>query len=212
MKKTFLLLCRSSLRARGFLFSSALLLLVSAGACGAQELLKNKDFEDPFPGTNPTNNWTVVFEEGGPGDFDIAGPSTEAAYPFGVAPTWAPYGGNGAHLRNLAPHWTTKAYFKQVVTNLTVGASYTFNIKKMKRGDYSNLYVWAALVSGSTSNTVFGDATATGPYSLSITAATTQIEVQLHLTKNSLLPDYAEDYRSINCWAHFDACSLTLTP
>jgi hypothetical protein len=213
MKKKILLLCRSSLGVTGSLFSSALLLLASAGACGAQELLKNKDFEAPFPGTDPTNNWTVVFQEGGPGDFDIAGPSTEAAYPYGVSPTWAPYGGNGAHLRNLAPRWTTKAYFKQVVTNLTAGASYTLTIQKMKRGDYNNLYIWAALVSGSTSNTVFGDATITGPYSLSITAATTQIEVQLHLTKNSLIPDEAgEDYRSINCWAHFDACSLTLTP
>ena len=84
---------------------------------------------------------------------------------------------------------------------------------RMKRGDYSNLYIWAALVSGTVSNTVFGDSTVTGPYSLSITAATTQVSVQLHLTKNSLIPDEAgEDYRSINCWAHFDACSLTLTP
>ena len=212
MKKTFVLLCRSSLRGSGFLLSSTLLLLASAGACGAQELLKNKDFEAPFPGTDPTSNWTVVFQEGGPGDFDIAGPSTEAAYPYGVAPTWAPYGGNGAHLRNLAPRWTTKAYFKQVVTNVMVGSNYTFTIKKMKRGDYNNLYIWAALVSGTTSNTVFGDATFTGPYTNSITAATTQIEVQLRLTKNSLIPDYAEDYRSINCWAHFDACSLTLSP
>ena len=212
MKKTLLLLCRSSLRARGFLFSSALLLLASAGDCGAQELLKNPDFEAPFPGTDPTTNWTVVFQEGGPGDFDIAGPSTEAAYPYGVSPTWSTNGGNGAHLRNLAPRWSTKAYFKQVVTNVTVGANYTFTIKKMKRGDYSNLYIWAALVSGTTSNTVFGDATVTGPYTNSITAATTQIEVQLHLTKDSLAPDGAEDYRSINCWAHFDACSLTLTP
>ena len=203
MKKTFLLLCRSSLRASGFLLSSALLLLASAGACGAQELLKNKDFEDTFPGTDPTANWTVVFQEGGPGDFDIAGPSTEAC---------SDGKGFGAHLRNLAPRWTTKAYFKQVVTNVTVGTNYTFTIQKMKRGDYNNLYIWAALVSGATSNTVFGNSTITGPYSLSITAATTQIEVQLHLTKNSLIPDYAEDYRSIACWAHFDACSLTLTP
>jgi hypothetical protein len=213
MKRIFLPLCHSSLRARGFLLSSVLLLLISAGACGAQELLKNKDFEDPFPGTDPASNWIVVFQEGGPGDFDIAGPSTESAYPYGVSPTWAPEGGNGAHLRNVAPRWTTKAYFKQLVTNLTVGAKYTLTLKKMKRGDYANLYIWAALVSGSVSNTVFGDSTVTGPYSLSITAATTQVSVQLHLTKNSLIPDEAgDDYRSINCWGHFDACSLTLTP
>ena len=212
MKKAILLLCRSSLRARESLLISALLLLASAGACGAQELLKNKDFEDPFPGTDPTSNWTVVFQEGGPGDFDIAGPSTEAAYPYGVSPTWDQYGGNGAHLRNLAPRWTTKAFFKQVVTNVTVGSNYTFTIKKMKRGNYSNLNIWASLVSGTTSNTVFGNDTLTGPYTNTITAATTQIAVQLHLTKDSLPPDFAEDYRSINCWAHFDACSLTLTP
>jgi len=203
MKKTFQLPYLSARRATGFLLGSALLLLVSTGDCGAQELLKNGNFEAPFPGTDATTNWVVVFQEGGPGDFDIAGQSTEAS---------AGGGGNGAHLRNLAPRWSTKAYFKQVVTNVTVGASYTLNIKKMKRGDYNNLYIWAALVSGSTSNTVFGDSTITGPYSLSITTATTQIEVQLHLTKNSLLPDAAEDYRSINCWAFFDECSLTLTP
>jgi hypothetical protein len=203
MKRKFLLLCRSSLRTSGFLLSSALLLLASAGACGAQELLKNGNFEAPFPGTDATTNWTVVFQEGGPGDFSIAGPSTEASNGGG---------GTGAHLRNIAPRWTTKAYFKQVVTNVAVGTNYTFTIQKMKRGDYSNLSIWAALVSGSTSNTVFGNATVTGPYSLSITAATTQIEVQLRLTKDSLIPDYAEDYRSIACWAHFDACSLTLTP
>lgn len=203
MKKTFLLPCNSAFRAMGSLLGSALLLLVSTGDGGAQELLKNGNFEAPFPGTDATTNWVVVFQEGGPGDFDIAGQSTEAS---------AGGGGNGAHLRNLAPRWTTKAYFKQVVTNVTVGASYTLNILKMKRGDYNNLYVWAALVSGSTSNTVFGNATTAGPYSLSITAATTQIEVQLRLTKDSLIPDLAEDYRSINCWAHFDECSLTLTP
>jgi len=204
MNKTFLLPRPFALRATAFLLGSALLLLVSTGDCGAQELLKNGNFEAPFPGTDATTNWVVAFQEGGPGDFDIAGQSTEAS---------AGGGGNGAHLRNLAPRWSTKAYFKQVVTNVTVGASYTLNIKKMRRGDYSNLYIWAALVSGSVSNTVFGGETNNPvPYSLSITAAAAQIEVQLRLTKDSLLPDLAEDYRSINCWAHFDDCSLTLTP
>lgn len=202
MTKRFLFQHNSVFRTMRFLLGPALLLLVSTA--GAQELLKNGNFEAPFPGTDATTNWVVVFQEGGPGDFDIAGPSTEAS---------AGGGGNGAHLRNLAPRWTTKAYFKQVVTNVTVGAGYTLNIKKMKRGDYNSLNIWAALVSGSVSNTVFGGETNhPTPYSLSITAATTQIEVQLRLTKESLIPDLAEDYRSINCWAHFDECSLTLTP
>jgi hypothetical protein len=202
MKKTFLFMCRSSLRAMGSLFSSALLLLASTGACGAQELLKNGNFEAPFPGTDPTNNWTVFFQEGGPGDFDITGPSTEACI-GGL--------GYGAHLRNLAPRWTTKVYFKQVVTNVTVGAKYTLTIQKMKRGSYGKLLVWASLVSGIT-NKVYGDDLIDGPYSLAITSATPQIEVRLNLQKDSLDPDYAEDYRSINCWAHFDDCSLVLTP
>ena len=186
------------------LFVSALLIVSSAVACIAQELLKNGNFEAPFPGTDPTTNWVVVFQEGGPGDFDIAGQSTEASNGGG---------GNGAHLRNLAPRWSTKAYFKQVVSGLTSGARYTFTIEKMKRGDYNNLEIFAAVLSGTASNTVFGNATTKGPYSLVITAAPSRsIEVRLHLTKGSLNPDYAEDYRSVQCWGHYDDCSLTLTP
>jgi hypothetical protein len=184
--------------------TAALLLAASAATCCAQELLKNGNFEAPFPGTDPTTNWVVVFQEGGPGDFDIAGPSTEASNGGG---------GTGAHLRNLAPRWSTKAYFKQIVPSLTSGASYTFTIQKMKRGDYNNLNIWAAVVSGATSNTVYGNETNVGPYSLVITAAPSRsIEVQLHLTKGSLNTDDAENYRSIACWGHFDDCSLTLTP
>ena len=93
---------------------------------GAQELLKNGNFEAPFPVADPTAGWALVFLDGkgGPGDFAIAGPSSEAS---------TSGGGNGAHFRgnHSGPAF---AYFKQVVTNLTPGAVYTLNIAKMKTG------------------------------------------------------------------------------
>ncbi len=183
----------------------ALVLFLAASAGAQQELLKNGDFEAPFPGSDPTTNWTLVYtRDGGPADFSIAGQTTEAS---------SVYGGRGAHLRAIAPRWTVHAYFKQVVTNLTAEASYTLHIRKMKKGwDNADLQVWAALVSGTVSNVVFGNSTIVGPYSLVITAdASRQIEVQLHMKKNSMNPDTAEDYRSVRCTGWFDDFSLKLT-
>jgi hypothetical protein len=190
----------------GGVLGLTLLLCMSAGA--APELLKNGNFEAPFPGTNPYTNWTLVYVDGGPGDFAIAGQTTEAS---------AGKGGRGAHLRPNSWNYS-HAYFRQIVTNLTAGASYTLNIQKMKAGfqnyvDGGKLKVYAAMISDSNSNAVSGDATITGPYSLVITAGQGgKIEIQLHMAKSAMSNESAEDAKHMKCSAWFDDFSLTLTP
>jgi hypothetical protein len=191
----------------GLLIGLSVLLCASAGA---QELLKNGDFELPFPGLDPTENWTLVYADGGPDDFAIAGQSTEASYCCG---------GRGAHIRGN--HSTfSHAYFKQVVTNLTEGASYTLNILKMRAGfKYADegpspkLKVYASMISGSSSNAVHGYSTNIGPYSLTITAAATrQIEVRLVVWHGFLPNESSEDFKHSKTSGWFDRLSLTLTP
>ena len=190
----------------GLLFSLALFLCASASA---QNLLKNGDFESPFPVSDPTAGWALFFFDGkgGPGDFAIIGQSTEAS---------AGKGGRGLHFRanHPGPAW---AYFKQVVTNLTPDQRYTLSCPKMKTGDANHddkISIYMAAVSGSSSNVVFGNATSNGPYSMSVTcSASRQIDVELHFHK-LMMPtlDTADDFKSSECWAHFDEFSLTLTP
>ncbi|MCX8091358.1 MAG: hypothetical protein N3I86_10610 [Verrucomicrobiae bacterium] len=194
-----LLLCRA-------LFASVLLLLRDLAP--GQELLKNPDFESPLPVSDPTAGWALVYADGGPGDFAIAGQTTEASRCCG---------GRGAHLR--PNNWNfAHAYFRQVVTNLTAGARYTLTIQKMRAGfqnyvDNDSLRVYMAALSGSASNVVAGNALSNGPYSLTITcAATRQIEVRLHMWKRSMSNESSEDMKHAKCSAWFDDISLTLTP
>lgn len=204
MEYTFRRPFRSLLAGRGFLLGLAFLV---CGSAGAQELLKNGDFESPFPGSDPTGNWTVVYVDGGPGDFAIAGPSTEAH---------AGKGAFGAHLRPNNFN-SAHAYFKQIVTNLTPGATYTLTAQRMQAGFQKyvggRLRVYACLVSGSSSNVVFGNGTSAGPYSLTITAsASRQIEVQLHLWKACMSNESSNDMKHTKCSGWFDDFSLRLTP
>lgn len=192
--------------AGGLLLGLSVLLCASAGA---QELLKNGDFESAFPGLDPTENWTLVYVDGGPDDFAIAGQSTEASYCCG---------GRGAHIRSNN-HNFSHAYFKQVVTNVTVGASYTLNILKMRAGfKYADegpppkLKVYASLISGLSSNAVHGYSTNVGPYSLTITAGASQIEVRLHVWHGFLPNESSEDFKHSKTSGWFDRLSLTLTP
>jgi hypothetical protein len=189
----------------GLLLGLALFLCASANA---QNLLKNGNFESPFPVSDPTAGWQLVFwaNRGGPADFAIAGQTTEAS---------AGGGGRGAHFRacHPGPAW---AYFKQVVTNLTEGAHYTLSCQKMKVIDVNHLSlltIYMAAISGSSSNAVEGTA-ADIPYSLSITCgASRQIEVQLQYNLKMIATgDSADDYKSSETGAHFDEFSLTLTP
>jgi len=189
-------------------------LLVLLGVCaGGQELLKNGNFESPFPVSDPTAGWAVVFPGGPDGDYAdwaIAGQTLAASRVSG---------GHGAHLRPNNSG-TIHAYFKQVVTNLTPGAVYTLNIQRMRsnfkytdEGPPPLQKVYAAMVSGSSSNAVHGYSTNNGPYSLTITCdASGQIEVQLHNWKRYMSNESAEDMKHAKCSAWFDDFSLTQTP
>lgn len=197
-----------------FAFRPLLVVLLGLGpmlgvsAVAQTELLKNGTFSEPFPVSDPTAGWQLVFWEGrgGPGDFAIAGPSNEAS---------SPGGGRGAHFRanHPGPAW---AYFKQTVTNLTQNQSYTLTIQKMRVLDANHLAqlsIYMAAVSGSTSNVVFGTETNI-PYSLSITcSASRQIDVFLQYNKKTIpTPDTPDDYKSVETGAHYDEISLKLTP
>jgi hypothetical protein len=192
--------------AGGLLLALAFLLCASASA---QNLLKNGNFESPFPVSDQTAGWALVYVDGGPGDFALAGQTTEAS---------AGGGGRGAQFR--AKTWNSAhAYFNQVVTNLTEGAVYTLNILKMRSAfkytddSPSTQKVYTSMISGSSSNAVHGYSTNTGPYSLSITCgASRQIEVQLHMSKDAMSADVSEHFKSSRCMAWFDEFSLTLAP
>ena len=214
MKNIFLPSFRYQPSAGGLLLGLAFLLSVSASA---QNLLKNGSFEIPFPVSDPTAGWALVYVDGGPGDFAIAGQTTEASAPDLPTHT-ALGGGRGAQFR--AATWNyAHAYFNQVVTNLTPGAVYRLNITKMKsafkytdEGPAVRQKVYTCMISGSSSNAVHGYSTNIGPYSLTITAGTSQIEVQLHMWKDAMTEDIAEDFKSFKCMAYFDEYSLTQTP
>jgi len=206
MKNKFLLSFRYQLATAGLTFGVLILCCASASA----QLLKNGNFESEFPVVDPTAGWALVSVTP-PGSLSIAGHTTQASRTSG---------GQGAHLRaaysgNVG---SVHAYFKQVVTNLTEGATYTLTIQRMKAGfqnyvDNGKLQVYTAVVSGSTSNFVFGDGTIDGPYSLVITAAPSrQIEFQLHMATAGLAADASDDFKSSKASGWFDDYSLALTP
>jgi hypothetical protein len=201
MKNKFISAFRCRPVTGGLLLGLACLLWSSAGA----QVLKNGNFESPFPISDPTAGWTLVFVDGGPGDFAIAGQTTEASYCCG---------GRGAQFRSGNNDFA-HAYFKQVVTNVTSGLKYTLSIQKMRAGfKYAEegtpprLKVYASMISGASSNAVHGYSTNIGPYSLAITAGANQIEVQLHMARNPLPNESSEDYKSSKCNAWFDNFSL----
>ena len=187
------------------------LVLCIAASAGAQNLLKNGDFESPFPVANPMTGWAVVYAggyEGDVGDWAIAGQTLAASRTAG---------GHGAHLR--PNNWgTVRAYFKQVVTNLTPGASYTLTIQRMRANtDYADGLVaqriYMSAVSGAASNVVFGNSLSNGPHSLTITCdASGQIEVQLQNYKRWMSNENAEDMKHAKASAWFDDISLIPTP
>ncbi len=208
MKTIFLTSFRYQHWAATFCLGLAVFLCASAPA---QELLKNGNFESPFPVSDPTDGWTVVFPggaDGGPADWAIAGQSTEAS---------GGGSGRGAHLR--PNNWgTVHAYFRQVVTNLTEGASYTLNIQKMKAGfqyadDPAKAKIYTCMISDSSSNAVHGYLLSSGPFSLSITCGPSrQIEVQLHNFKRWMPAEVAEDMKHSKASGWWDNLSLQLTP
>jgi hypothetical protein len=179
-------------------------------SASAGELLKNGNFEAPFPGSDATTNWTLVYVDGGPGDFAVAGQTTEAS---------RLNGGRGAHLRPNSWNYA-HAYFKQVVrTGITNGGVYTLSIQKMQAGfKYADegppfkLRVYMAAISDTSSNVVFGSTTNI-PYSLTVTGGPSQsIEIQLHMAKDWMANEGAEDMKHAKCSGWFDDISLTPTP
>lgn len=100
----------SKCAAQGLLLSFALLLSVSSDA---QNLLKNGDFEQSPLG--PTN-WSIIYLQGGPDDFEIKGRTRGGSAHGGTF-----YGGHFRPIGQKLAH----ACFTQTVTNLTPGHLYT---------------------------------------------------------------------------------------
>jgi hypothetical protein len=193
--------------AGGLFLSLAWLLCASATA---QELIQNGNFEAPFPGSDAMTNWVLVYVDGGPGDFAIAGQTTEAS---------RLNGGRGAHLR--PNNWNyAHAYFKQLVrTGITNGGRYLLSIQKMRAGfKYADegppykMKVYMTALSGTSSNAVSGSTTNLS-YSMIVTGSPSRsIEIQLHMWKDAMSNESAEDPKHMKCSAWFDDVSLTPIP
>jgi hypothetical protein len=110
MKKAFLPLSNCRFPTLGSLLGLAFLLCASAGA---QNLLKNGDFEQPL---GPTN-WTVMYLHGGPQEWEIKDRSRGAS----LHAAW--YGGYFRPITLKMAH----ACFAQTVTNLTPGHAYNLS-------------------------------------------------------------------------------------
>jgi hypothetical protein len=180
-----------------------------------QNLLRNADFESPLS----TNDWVVQFSApgipstdayGGPGDFAIADRTTEGSR---IA------GGYGAHLRSRTD-WTTRAYFTQTVSGLTLGTNYHLNgYMKISEPD-TKFHAYFEAVGGS------GTPTADGRYSvrtLDATNGTSQtqyfldqtpdsrgkIEVRLRFEKLAMTPGDISYPKFVRFSVYFDDFSLT---
>jgi hypothetical protein len=191
----------------------------------AQNFVRNPDFEEPLG----PDNWTVEYAavtggnviaanrptNCGPNDFLIKGRTCIAHRNLGVpsSGTWdgAPTYWNkfGAHL--MPNHtWVCHAYFKQVVTNLTPGASYTISAWMTQFGKTTKADVYLEALGGlgarrtvSVVNDAKNNPAGWQPYAVTNTAdANGQIEVRLHMNKNMTDVSSLWSYREIN--AFFD--------
>jgi hypothetical protein len=89
--------------------------LFLCGSAGAQNLLKNGDFE--LPAHDVVTNWSVGYLIGGPDDWEIKDHCRGGAR--------RPTTFYGAYFRVLSQK-LTHAYFTQTVSNLTAGHTYNF--------------------------------------------------------------------------------------
>jgi hypothetical protein len=121
MKNKFSLsISRWLIAAPKLLFGLALLFCASAGA---QNLLKNGDFEQPLG----TTNWTVMYLHGGPQDWETKGRSRQGS----LHSAW--YGGYFRPITLKMAH----VCFAQTITNLTPGHPYNLSgAMKHERSNY----------------------------------------------------------------------------
>jgi len=180
-----------------------LILLIGVTA-GAQNLLKNGDFQQPLGATN----WTVGYLHGGPDDFEIKD-RTGIASRFASA-TSTDLGG---HLRPQTDK-LAHAYFSQTVTNLEPGHSYTISgwmkwVGPSEFGNASTTYrvYFEAIGGGGVARTPnLDDTTQAGVFNLNQTPdAEGKIEVRLHLDKFG----WCIYDKLPFCNAYFDDLSLT---
>jgi hypothetical protein len=185
MKHTLVLSCRFRAAA---LVTLCCCCLLDGGAASAQNLLGNPAFESPL--AVGATNWTVVYVQGGPNDFEIKDRTTVAdRNQDGIANT------RGAHLR-ARTNKDAHAYFTQTVTNLVPGHSYTVEGDVRWHGGTANGFDNAAITYRVYFDALGGQAPARSPdvpddgidgwlhYSLSQTPdANGKIEVRLHLEK-----------------------------
>jgi len=204
MKNKLQFLSRCRLAALGWLAGLALL----CGTASAQNFVKNPSFEDPLG----PDNWTVEYTgvTVGPAaaanrptnscanDFLIHGRTCHAHKDLGK-PSSGVWDGDPTYWNKFGAHlkpnhnWLCHAYFKQVVTNLTPNASYSISawITQWGRTDVSLVYLEALGGLGSKKTPYVTADARNNPagwqrYAVTNTAdANGQIEVQLHLCKNT---------------------------
>ena len=162
--------------------------LLAVGVASAQNLLGNPAFESPL-GVGATN-WTVVYVQGGPNDFEIKDRTTVAdRNQDGIN------NARGAHFR-ARTNKDAHAYFTQTVTNLVPGHAYTVEGDVRWHGGSASGFGNAAITYRVYFDALGGQAPARSPdvpddgidgwlhYSVTQTPdADGKIEVRLHLDK-----------------------------
>ncbi len=162
---------------------------LSMAACApvSAELLVNPGFEDAF-GSPP--EWTVTVVSG---SFGVSGRDSVSART----------GSYGGHLQ-ISGASTGHAYFEQVVSGLTPGASYTISgwmRHVWERTDKYHVYIEA--IGGGAAQSSAYSTTTYAQYTISQTADSGgQLRVRLHLDK------YATTTSDKVCDAHFDDMSV----
>lgn len=242
MKSQLLISPRFQIILRGWLLGAALL---AWGPARGQNFVRNPDFEAELG----PDNWTVVYApvdpmpggikpancptNCGPNDFLVKGRNCLPHRNLGVPSSgtwdggwswngWTNYWNKTGARFQPNHNWGMHAYFKQVVTNLTPGASYSISawITQFGRTDKADVYMQAIGGLGSlrtvnvTANAKNNPA-AWQSYALTNTADSNgRIEVQLHMNKAMSSSDWV--YLEVN--AFFDHVAVvpvgqpTLTP
>jgi hypothetical protein len=169
--------------------------LLTCASAGAQNYVKNPDFEQPLG----TNNWTVVYVYGGPSDFSVHDRTT-IAHKDKVPGTWD---GEPNYLdvygAEFEPYHDGKmwAYFKQAVTGLKPGSNYVTSawIVQFEALYTNKVQVYLEVMGGAagnvsrTSPNVYkacnNNPSAWAMYAVTNTAsASGQLEVRLHFNKD----------------------------